>query len=272
MFRSGARIALASMAVPLALLLAGCDTTGTIEVRSPTELGIDLTLTDYPRGNCNNVGSTDTEITVERGIDASGKRYCRMHGTLKTESVYGVQILPVGDYYVVSLDLGENTEDPGTVDITLTLPGTVLASSSGTISGNTVRLTGQEPLREDFELVARAGPETPWVPIAGGAGLALGVAGALLVRRRRGRTAAAPVPPTEPDQGAPPDAPPAQPHAEGTAADDWSDERPRPATDPTFWSRPPVPENPAPAAAAEDDPPGSRPPVDHSIWGPPAAE
>jgi hypothetical protein len=274
MFRSGGRIALALVTAPLALLLAACNTTGTIEVRSPTELAIDLTLTDYPRGSCTDVGSSDTELAVERGVDSRGERFCRLRGTVKAESVYGVRIQPLGDYYIVSLDLGENTTDPGVVDITLTLPGPVVASSSGTISGNSVRLTGREALHEDFELVARARPETSWVPIAGVAGLAVGVAGTLLVLRWRRRTALVPTPDTQsdPDGSTGPDelAEPTETDVDAVGADVRPEERPRPAADPTFWSRPPVTESAEPAAP--DEPPDRRRPADHSIWGPPAEE
>ncbi len=255
------RIASCIAAAVLALLLSGCEVRGTVDVRSGTEAVADLVFTEA-QVDC--YGLTRYAGLVIKGTpESDGHQTCRAQGTIDPEALkdFGIQLTQAGEYVIVELQLPTQIGFmPIQVDIGF--PGTVVDSGGLTVTGNSVRLGNASGLSDGnpIRLVAQSHPGPQWWVLAllGGliGGVALTLAGVLLLRRRRLRTEVNPVGDEDAD-------------AEPTVTLDTE-----PARDPGYEAlfAPPPPDTevaqpPAPAASPPDPPVAVA--ADHTIWAPP---
>lgn len=188
--------------------LVGCRGTGTVNVRADDQIEVHIEAwADDPNDpryvnidSCEWVpapGSGLTSTPVEDG----GSVGCIVEGTTGMHGV--VALIPyvsqhLGDRYLFGVSgaaFQGMVSDPGGNDATLTVtfPGPVLQSSSGTINGNSVTFTDMNKLAtEGLAISAMDRPgmstEQAWMLGAAGLGLVLGAAGAAVVMtlRRKG--------------------------------------------------------------------------------------
>jgi len=187
-----------------AVLLTGCDVTGTVKVRSDDMVDLDLRVA-LDRGDvCDWSGLADAVQTSEqRG--RRGARVCVIRGTIPKERLrrWNVAIAHSGEHIDVTFNPlglvdGEGpVDDIGVdlVDVVVEFPGQVV-DSNATVSGNTVEVTGVPRLTSSPALraVALDHPGPPLFLLLPAAAFALGgLAVGLLVRNARNREATAAV-------------------------------------------------------------------------------
>ncbi|MEZ5088330.1 MAG: hypothetical protein R2719_00650 [Micropruina sp.] len=217
----GIRRLAACLAAVFAMLLAGCDVSGHIELRSRDQVVVDLVVTqDSDDAGCAlgalNMGG---RLTVVQRLDVNGVRTCHVQGTVHPEQLRPyLHVSHVGEYVTVSFNPFSRAPDSsqdreqwfGVLDVTVQAPGTVLATT-GEADGTRARFRDSKQLNRPYGLTVEAldHPGPAWAvagPIAGFlGGAATGVA--LLIGRRRRTAAARPAEPTtdattEPDVGA----------------------------------------------------------------------
>lgn len=254
--RSGWQRVVAVVGLALsALLLAGCDVSGTIDLQADDALAVDVVVSGDGFGEGCPDAIDSLAVTTEPGTD--GATTCRITGTLPIAQLSQVMtVKDVGEYTVITVTLQpDDLAFPDPVDLTLRFPGEVLASSGGQVDGNRVRISRTADLR-GLEIVALNRPGPPdrviWGLVGVGVG-ALGV-GAFWVARRRTRLAA--------DSAAA--------HPDLSAADV---DPPQAAAPPAAALAPElfVPGSPAPVPPADPSPDAAdTTQTDHSIWAPPA--
>lgn len=249
---------LALIAVASTLALAGCDTSGTVEVLSADELTVDLVFTEVDAASCTAIDNSTVHISAVP-ITTNGASSCHVQGSVQTSALDGVTYAALGDYGVFSADFRGEASLSGNLDVTLVLPGTVTASTVGSVSRNSVHFTGTlESLAKDHVTVVSVTRQTPPAALLGVLGLLVGVGATLLVLFARRRSASAP--PEFPGAG-----PEGQPDAEGEPDTGSGYVDGAPAT-----AAPTVLESPHPDLS---DPPteGKEPdaPPDHTIWARP---
>ncbi|MGV8908637.1 MAG: hypothetical protein ACOH1Y_06605 [Propionicimonas sp.] len=248
MFRPWQRILGGIAACCGALLLAGCEISGTVEVHSDSEVVANLIVT---KAEADCLGLTEFAGLVVKGTpDPDGDQLCRANGIVDLAELkdYGVEVSRLGEYLMVDLALPRRIRDmPISIDITF--PGPVVTAGDTTASGNQVTLTegvgvaNSGPTR--VIAMSHAGPQ--WWVLGLTAGFVVGVgltlAFVLVLRRRRLRSR------------------PATPAATVREPDDDA------------WFAPPS-SGAMPPASAEPVPPGRVPgpeqATDHRIWAPPA--
>lgn len=252
--------------VAAGVLLAGCDTAGRIEVVSVDELSVDLTFTDVDPVGCTQIENSTMHLSAVASTDSSGRDTCRVQGAVELAALSSVRVSSTGDYEVLSGTLGQSGSEPGELDLTVVMPGTVVASSHGTASGDTVHFVGPlaSLLGDGFVVVSSQRQELPW-PLVGLIGFLTGavvVLGWLRVRRR-GQPNPAPLPleTDEPGRGQAPGGDP-EPAAElEPVAEPETLE-----VDHSWLAEPPADQTPATAGA---EPAPVEEPPDHSMWAPP---
>ncbi|MFT4110450.1 hypothetical protein [Propionicimonas sp.] len=239
MLRTRGRAALTVLAAAAALLLTGCDTSGTVEVVSADELTVDLVFTDLEPASCTPVDNSTVHVTAIPVSEGGGTVSCHVQGSVQLSALENtVSFTTIGDYAVLASDFRGIDTAGGGLDLSVVVPGEVVAASQGVVSRNSVHYVGSvAALAEDpLTVVSSTRPRPPAAVFAVG-GVLVGAAATLLVVAVRRRSAAAldPVVEDAPGEG------PEQPQDAAVSAE--------PA---------------APGAA--DQPP---PPPDHSIWAPP---
>jgi len=281
-----------------AVLLTGCDVTGTARIRSDDMVDVDLRVA-LDRGDvCDWAGLADAVQTSEqRG--RRGARVCVIRGTIPKERLrrWNVAIAHSGEHIDVTFNPlglvdGEGpVDDIGVelVDVVVEFPGQVVDSNAN-VSGNTVEVTGVPRLTSSpgLRAVALDHPGPPFFLLLPAVAFTLGgVVVGLMLRNARNRevSAAAAAPPATTTTGRPADLAGADasvvPDASHQTTLDQgygTTEQPYGATDGshhatlteplpearTGWERPseePVTlQDPDPAAPAQPD---------HSKWAPP---
>lgn len=252
------RLALA--AIPLLLLGAtGCSLSGSVSVNSPDSVLVDVTFSDFGQANAD---LCDESVFFGSGLqfisteDNAGP-ICRITGNLEPERLEsaGLKVRRFGEYLVLEIaPAGEGSAYPS-IYLTVDFPGQVVEHNANEQTApNQVRLTDLNSLSgSGLRVVAldHAGP--PWWVIGTAGGV---IAGSLLtlavvLTRRRSRTASATVPSLQPA-----DSEPVEPDPTAPAIPASPVPLPDPPAEP---SRAPEP--------SEFKPPG--PPADNSIWAPP---
>lgn len=200
----GIRRLAACLAAVFAMLLAGCDVSGHIELRSRDQVVVDLVVTqDSDDAGCAlgalNMGG---RLTVVQRLDVNGVRTCHVQGTVHPEQLRPyLHVSHVGEYVTVSFNPFSRAPDSsqdreqwfGVLDVTVQAPGTVLATT-GEADGTRARFRDSKQLNRPYGLTVEAldHPGPAWAvagPIAGFLGGAATVVALVLWRRRR--TAAA---------------------------------------------------------------------------------
>ena len=273
MSRIWARIATLLGALSRAFCLSGCEVRGTVDVSSEQDLAIDVTITGLERGVCSSITNGFTELDVQRGLDTSGQRYCRVRGDTKAAEISGLTIAAAAEYYVLAIDPDGTATSWPLSDLTFRFPGQVIEASHGTVSGSSLHLTDLAPLAagESLRVVALSRPGPPWWLVAVG----VGVVGGALAMLGYQRWAAGRRPETQEasdDEVAPEEPEPVE------AAEEVPEPAPIALSDPLFFAPPRV--QPAPemwAAPSTGSSPGQpeapstrSPETDHSVWAPPA--
>ncbi len=276
--------------VALALLLAGCEITGTVDVRSETEVVADFTIT-HAEADC--LGLEEFRGLVVRGTpDSSGNQVCRAQGTIDLNAFedVGLGLSRVGEFLVLDLAVPEQL-GYAPIDVTVIFPGQVIEAGGGRAAGNRVTLEPGTGITSagGTRVVALAHPGPEWWVLGVLAGLvcgaALTLAGFWFWRRRRAQrppaTGSAPpeVPPEggQPVDGDPAPAPAGSDQPVPSVADRVVPEQPAPGNsgDPDYAARfaPPPghrtgPREPAPVSVPA---PVQLPPADaeHLVWAPP---
>lgn len=210
----------------LALLLAGCEISGTVDVRSDTEVVADLIVT---KAEADCLGLTRFAGLVIKGTpDPNGNQRCRAQGTVDLAELkdYGVDVSGLGEYLMVDLALPRQFRDmPITIDITF--PGRVVDAGATTASGNQVTLTEGLGVTDSprTRVVAMSHPGPQWWVIGLVAGFGVGVCLTLvllfllLLRRRRLRVRVSGEGAGRPDPVRAPLPPPARPTRPEQAGD-----------------------------------------------------
>lgn len=262
------RVATLCGALFLAACLSGCEIRGTVNVLSDQDLAVDVTMTGLNRGMCTSLTSELTELEVQRGIDSTGQRFCRVRGAVKAEDLTNVHLASAAEYYVLTVDApGRLTSFPLS-DLTVRFPGQVVESSHGTVSGSSVHLDDLAALAigEPLRVVAlrRAGP--PGWLLAAGMGLLSGAIATFAAQRwwasRRARVRE-------------------RTDAEAAAVEEPAVEGPEPIDSSTpayerFFAPPAEPEQVWLGSAEDGTQTGltarhpRQSPPDHSIWAPPS--
>ena len=253
-----------------AVLLAGCDTAGRIEVVSVDEVSVDLTFTDVDPVGCTQIENSTMHLSAVASTDSSGRNTCRVQGAVELAALTGVRVTSAGDYEVLSGTLGQRGSEAGELDLTVVMPGAVVASSHGTTSGDAVHFVGPlaSLLGESFVVVSSQRQEPPW-PLVGLIGFSAGVVVVLgwLRLRRGGRPSPASLPLEADEPGGAParegDPEPTTEHATelGPVAEPGTLE-----ADHSWLAVPPAdltPTRPGPEPAPFEERP------DHSVWAPP---
>ena len=271
MSRAWARIATLLGALLLALCLSGCEVRGTVDVLTEQDIAIDIVITGLNRGACSAATSGVSEVEVQRGINTSGQRFCRVRGVVKVEEVSGLTIASAAEYYVFTVEFNDVTTSWPASDLTVRFPGQVVDASQGAVSGSSLHLDDLSALAggEPLQVVALSRPGPPWWLVAG----AVGVAGGALAmfgyhRWSVGRRAE---PQEAPDDEDSPD------------DQDWTtatldESEPAMPSDEQFFAPPRVQPASQVWAAPRDgglpaEPeagPERRTETDHSVWAPPA--
>lgn len=221
-----------ALLVMLALTaFAGCEVTGSVDVRSADAVAVDLTVKGddyYLPCDSSNWGAAGKSLGFNEFVDDRGETTCRVFGTIHPELVRDMlQVSQPGEYLEAAsnpLSMAPGKEIPiGSVwssartklDVTVTFPGRVL-SSTGEADGNKVHFGDPKQYVRPFGLRATAlghpGPEWSVLgPIVGvGVGIGLAVLWWYLRRQRRRATrlAGAPIPDPGADDAGQPDQPP----------------------------------------------------------------
>ena len=264
----------------LALVLAGCEITGTVDIRSGTQVGANLLITGA-QADC--LGLTEfAGLAIKRTPDPDGSQVCRANGTVDLEQLeeFGVTVSQVGEHVMVDLNIPRRVGYvPLEVDITF--PGAVLDPGGATAAGNQVKLiqnSGRGSLNTT-KVVALSHPGPEWWVIGlsagfvGGVGLTLALLCLFGHRRRlaadqgegdvlRPPDEAGAPPPPSPPTGGPPAATPPWSVPSATVRDpDYEALFAPPSAHEPAWA------DPAPATSGEAE--GSESGSDHRIWGPP---
>lgn len=277
--RGWKRILAGLAAGALALLLAGCDITGTVDVRSGKEVVADLTFTNAAV-DCLGLNAF-AGLTIKGTPDSDGNQLCRAQGTLDLEELrkFGIQVNQLGDYLTVDLAMPSSIGyTPMRID--LRFPGPVTDAGGTTASGNQVRLTTGIGMAttSPTRVVAMAHPGPEWWVIAGVAGFAGGILLTLAVLwalRRARRPAAGDHAADIPDaEELPPSAQAERASDAGAAPPAHPAEAPEPVRDAAYEAlfAPPTTEGsapPDPRPPATRAPPPHAPAADHSVWAPP---
>lgn len=280
MSRAWARMATLLGALFLACCLSGCEVRGTVDVLSAEDVAVDVTITGLSRGACSSNTSGMSEVEVQRGIDTSGQRFCRVRGVAKVEELSGLTIASAAEYYVFTVEFdGVSTSWPVS-DLTVRFPGQVVDASMGTVSGSSVHLDDLSTLAggEPLQVVALQRPGPPGWLVAAGFGVLGGAVIAFILQRWLANRR--PAPEAAPDDEVPDgDALDAELEPSTVEFDPLFFAPVRPGPDPVSWPEPAAPvATPGPevwAAPAEADRPEEPtarrgPESDHSVWGPPA--
>ncbi|MGC3992904.1 MAG: hypothetical protein QM779_02035 [Propionicimonas sp.] len=242
MFRTRGRPAMAVLAAAAALLLTGCDTSGSIEVVSADELKVDLVFTDLDATGCTPVDNSTVHVTATP-VSADGTVSCHVQGSVQLSALEdAMRFTTIGDYTVLTSDFsGIDTADSN-LDLEVIVPGEVVAATRGVVSHNSVHYTGSlATLAQDPLTIVSTTRQQPPPALFAGGGALLGVALTLFVlalRRRAtatsGGEADAPSEPVvEPVEGQPSDA------ADGLGADpDEQAGEPSPPPDHSIWAPP----------------------------------
>ncbi|MCC6495500.1 MAG: hypothetical protein IT193_04495 [Propionibacteriaceae bacterium] len=276
--------------IALALLLAGCEITGTVDVRSETEVVADFTIT-HAEADC--LGLEEFRGLVVRGTpDSSGNQVCRAQGTIDLNAFedVGLGLSRVGEFLVLDLAVPEQLGYTP-LDVTVTFPGQVIEAGGGRAAGNRVTLEPGTGITSagGTRVVALAHPGPEWWVLGVLAGLvsgaALTLAGFWFWRRRQAQrpSATVPAPPEAQPEGArpadraPAGAPAVPDQPVQSVPDRFVPEQRSPTSsgDPDYAARfaPPPghrtgPREPAPTSVAA---PVQLPPADaeHLVWAPP---
>ena len=237
----------------VALSLAGCEISGTVDVRSANQVEANLVITDA-EADC--LGLTEfAGLAIKGTPNPGGSQICRANGTVDLGKLkeIGVTVSEVGEYVTVELAMPPRV-GPVPLKVDISFPGAVLDTGGATAWGNRVTLTqstGRETLNTT-KVVALSHPGPQWWVIglssgfAGGVGLTLVL---LWLFGRRRRLAARPLSPVPPE----PSTTVRDPEYEALFAPPSADEPAR------------VPLSPAPSGKAGEAEPGA----DHRVWGPP---
>lgn len=182
--------------IGVALLLAGCEIAGTVDVRSETEVVADFTIT-HAEPDC--LGLEEFRGLVVRGTpDSSGNQVCRAQGTIDLNEFedVGLKVSRVGEYLVLDLAVPERI-GYAPLDVTVSFPGLVVEAGGGRATGNQVTIGPGMGITSasGTRLVALAHPGPEWWVVGVLAGLicgaALTLAGFWYRRRRRAARPAA---------------------------------------------------------------------------------
>lgn len=279
------------------LCLSGCAVVGTVDVRSPDEVAIDLVVTgdESYLPLCEPTGwPADAKLSFVEQLNEVGERVCRVSGVTHPEIIREyLGLTHVGEYFVVEANplslaprspvpIGSIWSAPDTrLDVAINFPGRVL-STTGVADGSTVRFSDPTQFLRAYGLRATAldhpGPEwTMLGPVIGLlAGLGLAVLGWYVRRQRRrpdpdanlASASQAPADNLDPSaagtlsDGPPPEPPPAMdepPRAEPGGSS------PQPGAPDAEPPAEPGGSNPQPGA------PHAQPPAepDHGRWAPP---
>ena len=267
----------------LALVLAGCEISGTVDVRSATQVEANLLITGA-EADC--LGLTEyAGLAIRSTPDSDGSQVCRANGTIDLDQLedLGVTVSQVGEHVMVDLDIPRRMGSTP-LEIDITFPGPVLDPGGATVSGNQVTLT-QSTVRGSLsttKVVARSypGPEGWVIGLSAGFVGGVGLTRALLrlVGHRRRPAAeqeqadglhptdeAGAPPPPSPTTGRPP-APttpwpvPSEPSVTVRDPDYEALFAPPSAHEPAWAASTPAPSGGAPEAESR---------TDHRIWGPP---
>ena len=263
------------------LTLTGCNAAGTVDVRSASEVVIDLSISNFSGDgySCSDFGfQSRPQLTVTDVRDSSGLvKACRLQGTLPPEWLtHYVTIASVGEYVRFEfnpLGIGpgsQPTESPyyGQFpafdgDVTITFPGRVL-SSTGDADGNSVRFHDSDQFQRAYGWQAtalnHAGPEWALVGPIAGVAVGLGIAAAFRWARRRARGSGVDVDRADPDEAMDEAAPADRAAQPGDGTPSPTEAEPLPAGD--AWA----PRRDEPAAAPT---PPTTASTDPSRWAPP---
>jgi hypothetical protein len=195
------------LAISALLALSGCAVVGTVDVRSPDQVAIDLTVT----GNesylplCEPTGwPADAQLAFEEHLNEVGDKTCHVTGVTHPEIIREYLALThVGEYFAIEANplslaprspvpIGSVWSDPDTrLDVAISFPGRVL-STTGTADGATARFTDAQQFVRPYGLrvVALDHPGPEWTVLGPIVGLLAGVGLAVAwwyVRRQRRR-------------------------------------------------------------------------------------
>lgn len=195
------------LAVCALVTLSGCAVVGTVDVRSPDQVAIDLTVT----GNesylplCEPTGwPADAALTFEEHLNEVGEKTCHVTGVTHPEIVREyLGLTHVGEYFAIEANplslaprspvpIGSIWSDPDTrLDVAISFPGRVL-STTGVADGTTARFTDAQQFVRPYGLrvVALDHPGPEWTVLGPIVGLLAGVGLAVIwwyVRRQRHR-------------------------------------------------------------------------------------
>lgn len=204
--RSGA-IRLFTLACAV-LVVSGCRADGVVDVRADDTIAVDLVMwadaaDDHARTDltyCYGARPLQGGGLTAAPLFDGPKVGCRLSGTIPFHGE--VPLMPIAAQHVegaILVGLGGNrfvalaaNSAQDSIEVTVTFPGDVLSSSTGTVSGRTVRFQDLTTIATEGVAISardRPGPGTEALAIAGAgvAGAALGAAITLLAMRSRRR-------------------------------------------------------------------------------------
>ena len=192
----------------LAVLLAGCRASGTVDVRSAEEVAVDLVLVDvsYEQAPCNpHAWGPNFPLETLPGVTPDGRLTCRVRGvTHPARLSRHLTLTAAGEYLSFGynplaigpdgrLPIGDARLTIDDLDLTVAFPGRVLGAN-GAVDGSSVRFVDAGQLARPHGLQATAldHPGPAWSVLGPLFGLVAGLAiGVLWSLRRRGQARSA---------------------------------------------------------------------------------
>ncbi len=192
----------------LALLLAGCRASGTVDVRSAEEVAVDLVFVDvsYEQAPCNpHAWGPNFPLETLPGVTPDGRLTCRVRGvTHPARLSRHLTLTAAGEYLSFGynplaigpdgrLPIGDARLTIDDLDLTVAFPGRVLGAN-GAVDGSSVRFVDAGQLARPHGLQATAldHPGPAWSVLGPLFGLVAGLAiGVLWSLRRRGQARSA---------------------------------------------------------------------------------
>ena len=192
----------------LAVLLAGCRASGTVDVRSAEEVAVDLVFVDvsYEQAPCNpHAWGPNFPLETLPGVTPDGRLTCRVRGvTHPARLSRHLTLTAAGEYLSFGynplaigpdgrLPIGDARLTIDDLDLTVAFPGRVLGAN-GAVDGSSVRFVDAGQLARPHGLQATAldHPGPAWSVLGPLFGLVAGLAiGVLWSFRRRGRARSA---------------------------------------------------------------------------------
>ena len=192
----------------LAVLLAGCRASGTVDVRSAEEVAVDLVFVDvsYEQAPCNpHAWGPNFPLETLPGVTPDGRLTCRVRGvTHPARLSRHLTLTAAGEYLSFGynplaigpdgrLPIGDARLTIDDLDLTVAFPGRVLGAN-GAVDGSSVRFVDAGQLARPHGLQATAldHPGPAWSVLGPLFGLVAGLAiGVLWSLRRRGQARSA---------------------------------------------------------------------------------